>query len=128
MLSLSISNVIENNNTDNDNSNDIDNNNTTDHDDDISIKNANNIHNNSNTIKEVWTTGSSTHAFPNVSMRTYQESIMESFLNAEAGVASGIVNGLSNPAIIDELISIWEGKLMIELKNNDEEEFDNGVK
>ena len=51
-------------------------------------------------------------------------------MNAEAGVASGIVNayGLSNPAIIDELISIWEGKLMIELKNNEKEEFDDGVK
>ena len=76
------------NDNENENSNDIDNNNTTDNDDDININNVNNIHNNSNTIKDVWTTDSSTHAFPNVTMKTYQESIMESFLKAEAGVAA----------------------------------------
>ena len=131
----------------NNNSNDIDNNNlddinyNTDIDDNSNtynkiVDNINNvddndgIDNNNNVVKDLWTIDSTTHAFPNVTMKSYQESIMDSFLNAEAGVASGIVNayGLSNPAIIDELLSIWEGKLIIELKKDNDEELDTGLK
>ena len=60
-----------------------------------------------------WQITSSTHAFPGISIRKYQNLIMESYANAEIGVAAGTVNayGLSNPHIIHELLLITQGKL-----------------
>lgn len=63
-----------------------------------------------------------THAFPGISVNVYQNLIMESFSNADAGVAAGIVHAyeLSNPYIIHELLSISQGKLLFDSNTNNE--------
>ena len=67
-----------------------------------------------------WRVSSNTHSFPGVTMQMYQNTIMESFLNADVGVAPAVVNayGLSNPFIIEELLQIASGKLLINLIDN----------
>ena len=77
-----------------------------------------------NLVEEVndneWKVSSNTHSFPGVSMTEYQKAIMDSFYNAEKSVAPAIVNayGLSHPSIIQELLHISEGKLLIDLIEN----------
>ena len=75
---------------------------------------------NKNEKNKKWSVCSESEAFPGVAMQEYENMIMDSFSNASEGVAASIVKayGLSNPAIINELIFIARGKLLKILTTN----------